>query len=175
VVGAVVGAAVSRLAVAGASATSSLGLPPRPPTPAPTTFPKFLSGTAGIVLWQNFGDPATVFLIHGEHWKPFTHVTIEVVGVGTSSIHPTIDAGGTFNYAINQDHDIFRGPIPPGTYHVVVTGTPFTGTGTRRVQATFLINPPPKNGPPPFPGAPPISPLVRVRASQSPSPSTLPL
>jgi len=53
------------------------------------------------------------------------------------------DLQGTFNYAIDQGHRFFRGPIPPGTYSVVVTGS-----GGRSARASFLVNQP---GPPPPP------------------------
>ncbi len=137
---------------ASASALSSRGhVPPR-------AFPAILTGKPAIVLLQPFGDPATVFLVHGEHWRPRTKVTIEITGVGVSPIMPVVDMSGSFNYAIGQDHDFFTGLIPPGQYHVIVIGTPITGSGTARAAGSFQILPPPPPGslpPPPPNGLPP--------------------
>jgi hypothetical protein len=48
-------------------------------------------------------------------------VTITLVGVGTSAVHPVADRGGTFNYAINQDHEFVAGALPAGTYTIRVS------------------------------------------------------
>jgi hypothetical protein len=101
-------------------------------------------------------------------------VTISVPGYGVSTDHPLVDGVGTFNYTINQDHDIFSGAFPPGTYQVVVTGSPSAGRAPRRVSATFSVNPPPEDGPPP--GAPPPgSPPPGQGARSSTAPSNTPL
>ena len=46
-----------------------------------------------------------------------------------------VDGAGTFNYAINQDHEFFPGPLPPGRYHVLVTAP-----GIRSYRTTFLVS-----------------------------------
>ena len=63
--------------------------------------------------------------------------------MGVSAYHPVADMQGTFNYAIDQGHYFFRGPIPPRTYTVEVTGS-----GGRTASVSFLVHPP-GNGPPP--------------------------
>jgi hypothetical protein len=55
-----------------------------------------------------------------------------------------VDRKGTFNYAIDQGHMFFAGPIPAGQYHVLVTGAQ-----GRRATASFSVGPPP---PPPATG-----------------------
>jgi DNA-binding beta-propeller fold protein YncE len=45
-------------------------------------------------------------------------VTVTLVGVGTSPMHPIVDRGGSFNYAINQDHEFFAGVLPTGVYTI---------------------------------------------------------
>ncbi|HXW44602.1 MAG TPA: serine/threonine-protein kinase [Streptosporangiaceae bacterium] len=78
-------------------------------------------GTAAIGVSQPTGDPDTVFVVHGQGWPVGKHLTITLVGVGTSPIHPVADGAGMFNYAINQDHEFFPGGLPPGIYTVRVT------------------------------------------------------
>jgi hypothetical protein len=69
-------------------------------------------------------------------------LTITLVGVRTSRIHPVTDLMGNFNYAINQDHEFFRGYLPLGIYTVRVTGP-----DGRHAQARFQVLPHP--APPP--------------------------
>jgi hypothetical protein len=118
--------------------SARLAGPPPPGQPPPTAFASTSSGRPAIELLQPYGDPETVFLMHGTGWIPRTHVTVAVVGHGTASWRPPVDAQGTFNYAIGQGNDFFRGPIPPGNYRVMVTGA-----GGRRASATFRVNQPP--------------------------------
>ena len=73
-------------------------------------------------MGQPFGDGNTVFVVHGSGFVPLTQVTVEVIGHGFASFRPTADRMGTFNYAIDQGHMFLAGPIPAGTYHVLVTG-----------------------------------------------------
>jgi serine/threonine protein kinase len=136
----------------------------------PSGFPPIPTGKPAIALLQSFGDPATVFLVHGVHWRPRTKMTIEITGVGVSPVRPVVDMSGSFNYAIGQDHDFFSGLIPPGQYHVVVIGTPITGSGTARATGTFEIFPPPPPGglPPPPPGSFPSSPPSGFPSSPPP-------
>jgi hypothetical protein len=73
-----------------------------------------------VVLAQDFGDPDTGFVVHGQNWPAGRPVTIELVGIGTSRIHPLADDKGMFNYVINQDHEFFPGSLPAGVYTVRV-------------------------------------------------------
>ena len=118
----------------------SAGLP-APPVPGqmpPTAFAPAPGGRPAIALLQPYGDPQTVFLVHGTGWAPLTPVTVTLAGHGAASWRPVVDARGTFNYAIGQGHDFFPGPIPVGYYRVVVTGA-----GGRRASATFQVHLPP--------------------------------
>jgi hypothetical protein len=135
--GAVLG---STLAGPGASTGSAgtLGLPNPPPGPPPSAFPALPAGPPAIALLQPTGDPDTEFLIHGANWTPLSRVTVTLVGHGRSPLRPLVDRQGTFNYAINQSHEFFAGPIPPGVYHVLVTGP-----GGQQVRISFQVVPPP--------------------------------
>jgi hypothetical protein len=53
-----------------------------------------------------------------------------------------VDDAGTFNYAINQDHEFFRGGLPAGTYQVLVTAP-----GGARARASFTVRPGGPGGP----------------------------
>jgi hypothetical protein len=79
------------------------------------------SGVPFIALNQDFGDKYTGFIVHGQNWPLNRPVTITLIGVGASPIHPLADNRGTFNYVINQDHEFFRGGLQPGVYTVRVT------------------------------------------------------
>jgi len=70
--------------------------------------------------------------------------------LSTSRIHPVVDNAGTFNYAVNQDHEFFRGGLPPGRYRVVAS-TP----GGHRATAGFDVVPANPGGPPPGGGSGP--------------------
>jgi hypothetical protein len=127
----------------GAGAGSTVpGFPP--PGPPPSSFPAAPSGSPEIRMLQPMGDPDTIFLIHGTGWVPRSRVTVTLAGHGTSPVRPVVDQKGTFNYAVNQQHEFFPQRLPPGVYHVVVTGP-----GGHRARARFLVNtPPPGQGPP---------------------------
>jgi len=128
----------------GAAGTSGTvpGFPP--PGPPPSSFPAAPSGSPEIRMLQPMGDPDTIFLIHGTGWVPRSRVTVSLAGHGVSPVRPVVDQKGTFNYAVNQQHEFFPQRIPPGVYDVVVTGP-----GGRRAGARFLVNtPPPGQGPP---------------------------
>ena len=100
-----------------------------------------LTGKPAMAVNQLSGDPNTTFVILGAGFAPGTHVTIQLVGAGISPDHPPVDPrGGTFKYVIDQGHEFFPGPLPPGAYQVVVTAP----GGVRRT-ATFTVT----NGPPP--------------------------
>jgi hypothetical protein len=79
------------------------------------------SGPPRIGLNQDFGDQNTGFMVHGDDWPPNQPVTIVLVGIKASPIHPLTDNRGTFNYVINQDHEFFAGGLRPGIYTVRVT------------------------------------------------------
>jgi hypothetical protein len=126
----------------------SAGLPLPPPGGLPpTAFAAPPRGRPAIESLQSFGDPNTVFLVHGTGWIPRTRVTVRLAGHGAARFRPVADDLGTFNYAIGQEHDFFPGPIPPGTYRVVVTGA-----GGRHASTTFQVRPltsPPPSSPSP--------------------------
>jgi Protein kinase domain len=78
-------------------------------------------GVPVIAVNQPAGDPHTGFVIHGQSWPPGEPVTIDLVGVRVSPIHPVADERGMFNYVINQDHEFFPGGLPDRIYTVRVT------------------------------------------------------
>jgi hypothetical protein len=84
---------------------------------------------------QPTGDGYTVFVVHGQRYPPFSQVAIALVGVDRPAVQVPVDGAGTFNYAINQNHEFFRGPLPPGHYIVLVTAP-----GVRAYRARFLVN-----------------------------------
>jgi hypothetical protein len=75
-------------------------------------------------------------MVHGQNWPVHGPVTIELVGVGSSPIHPLSDDRGTFNYVINQDHEFFAGGLPPGIYTVRVSDQ-----AGASAEAKFQVNP----------------------------------
>jgi hypothetical protein len=120
-----------------------IGPPPQPPpgggSPPPggscETLAELSSGTPAIGVSQPTGDAATIFIIRGQSWPEGGTLTITLVGVGTSRYHPVVDEDGTFNYALNQDHDFFAGSIPAGTYTVQATDA-----GGSSAQARFRVS-----------------------------------
>ena len=76
-------------------------------------------------------------MVHGQNWPPQTRLTIALAGVHAAAIHPVTDARGMFNYAINQDHEFFRGGLPLGVYVALVTGP-----HGRSARARFEVVPP---------------------------------
>ena len=110
-----------------------------------------------VCVSQPYGDGDTVYVIHGSGFVPFSSVTVSLVGVGvspdrpvTTPDRPVVDREGTFNYAIDQGHHFFPGPIPAGTYRAVVTAP-----GAGSVSASFEVNPAGPQPPPPPPGGEP--------------------
>jgi hypothetical protein len=124
------------------------GTGPPPAAPPPCTTPA--AGSAPqLCVSQPYGDTETVYVIHGSGFVPGTPVTVRLAGVGVSPDHPVADRLGSFNYAIDQGHYFFSGPIPPGTYSAVVTAP-----GGRSARASFRVDPAgsgPPPGPPPAP------------------------
>jgi Protein kinase domain len=122
------------------------GIPP----PPPGQLPSGTSRTPEVLVNQPLGDGNTIFVIHGSGWIPHTQVTLDLAGRGVHRARITADDLGTFNYAINQEHEFFPGRMPPGTYLVVVIGA-----GGRRAHVRFQVaQAPPGAGPPPG-GSPP--------------------
>jgi Protein kinase domain len=112
-------------------------IPPPPgggPGPGQGPPPSADSGQPGVALNQAYGDSNTIFVVHGVDWPVGKPITIALVGVGTSPVHPVADSAGTFNYAINQDHEFFRGGLPAGIYTVLITGA-----GGIRAEARFRV------------------------------------
>jgi Protein kinase domain len=116
----------------GVSAPPGLGPLIQPPPQAGQSGP--YDGPPSIAVSQPTGDGNTVFVIHGQGWPAGKRVTVALVGVGTSPIHPVADRMATFNYAINQNHEFFSGGLPPGVYTVVVTDA-----AGARAQAKFEV------------------------------------
>jgi serine/threonine protein kinase len=107
------------------------GLPPAPVSGA-TERPV---GPPRIVMNQPIGDGHTNFIVHGSGWRPGRVITIRLAGKQASAAMPIVDRTGTFNYAINQNHEFFPGELPPGRYEVVVTAL-----GGASAEATFTVN-----------------------------------
>jgi hypothetical protein len=127
---------------------------PGAPQAPPSSFPVLPTGVAAIGMVQPFGDGATGFVLHGTGWPPGRRVTVALAGVGVAAFRPLTDRVGTFNYTIDQDHAFFPGFMPPGVYHVVVTGP-----GRRHATTHFQVAPAPRpgdpnSGPPPGIGPP---------------------
>jgi hypothetical protein len=113
--------------------------------------------TPELCVSQPIGDGDTVFIIHGTGFRTFTTVTVQLLGVGvgpyepvTSTVQPTTDMQGTFNYAVDQGHVFFSGPIPPGIYKVTASES-----GGLSASASFQVNANAQGGQgPPGPGPP---------------------
>jgi Protein kinase domain len=158
----------------GAEAAGS-GQPQLPPPPPANTIVVPASqaslsprqaGRPNIAFYQRFGDSHTVFVLHGEGWKPGERITVALSG-HASGEHPIVDDAGTFNYAINQGHEFFRGGLPPGTYDVTVTAS-----GGVQATASFTVRPALPPGPPGGSGPPPgSSPPVRSPGSTTDPPA----
>ncbi len=110
--------------------------------------------TPELCVSQPFGDGYTVYVIHGTGFPQFTTVTVQLVGLGvapysplTSADQPTTDIQGTFNYAVDQGHRFFSGPIPPGIYKV--TATESDGSSA---SVSIQVNAAAQGGPPGAPG-----------------------
>jgi serine/threonine protein kinase len=150
-------------AAVGFAVAASRPPPPVPPpdtvvVPAPqASLSARQAGRPQVAFYQTFGDSHTVFVLHGEGWTPGQTVTVVLSG-RVSPVHPVVDEAGTFSYAINQDHEFFRGGLPAGTYHVTVSAP-----DGARAMASFVVHP----GGPGSPGASPP-------AGHGPPPGSLP-
>lgn len=107
-----------------------------------------VSSTPVLCVSQPYGNGDTVFVIHGSGFVPDTPVTISLVGVGTSKERPIVDPQGTFSYALDQGHQFFPGPIPPGTYTAIATVP-----GNRSWGVSFTVNSLPPQSPPTGPAS----------------------
>ena len=128
------------------ASTTTSGTDPGPVASPPPCTPHQPGTTPELCVSQPFGDGDTVFIIHGTGFRRFVTVTVRLVGVGVSPDHPVTDLQGAFNYAIDQGHRFFSGPIPPGDYKVVVTAS-----GEHSASASFQVNPAANGGPPGLP------------------------
>lgn len=111
------------------SNTTSLGpVLPRPGQLGPPGAPGGpQTGVPFVGLNQPYGDSNTTFVLHGQNWPPGALLTITLLRGNSASlrrlkspIQPLSDGAGTFNYAINQDHEFFSGGLPVGIYTVRV-------------------------------------------------------
>jgi serine/threonine protein kinase len=112
--------------------------PPQGPPPVPLSGASDRpTGNPRIVVNQPLGDGNTVFVVHGTGWTPGQRITVRLTGRPVSPTTPIVDITGTFNYALNQEHEFFAGPLPAGVHHVVVT--PYGGGA--RAETTFRVHP----------------------------------
>jgi serine/threonine protein kinase len=107
-------------------------LPPGPPPVPLSGATDRPTGNPAIVVNQPFGDRDTVFVVHGTGWPPGARITMRLGGQ-VSPATPTVDRAGTFNYAINQNHEFFPGRLPPGILRVVAT------SGSARAETGFRV------------------------------------
>jgi serine/threonine protein kinase len=143
-----VGTAAALLLLGGAIGGAFAGRPgaPRygpPPGPPPDQVPTDSqsgsprpTGKPRIALNQTFGDGNTGFVVHGAGLSPGQKIAIRLDNGHVSPFMPVVDFGGTFNYAINQNHEFFPGKLPPGKHQVAVTAS---GT-SRQLGASFDVN-----------------------------------
>jgi serine/threonine protein kinase len=91
--------------------------PRRPPPP-----PGAIDQINGQILTVDppIGDPNTVFVLHCTGWPAGRAVTVSLVG-GRSVPAGSVDGGGNFTYTVNQQHELFAGPIPPGVHRIRAT------------------------------------------------------
>ena len=92
-------------------------------------------GPPRIQVNQPTGDGDTNFVVHGTGWRPHTTVTVQLAGRPPSTQMPIVDRAGTFNYTINQQHEFFPGPLPAGTYRVLVAAP-----DGARGETSFTVN-----------------------------------
>jgi hypothetical protein len=159
-------------ATAAATATFPTLPPPPPADPGlpPSTLPSGTSTKPELVMGQRYGDGDTSFVVHGSGFVPLTRAQVHLIGHGVAPFRPTVDQKGTFNYAIDQSHVFFAGPIPAGTYHVLVTGA-----RGRRATATFQVHPqPPSRTGRPLPSGPRPAPSAQPSPTPSAQPSPTP-
>ncbi len=128
-----------------AGTTPTFSPPPPGVGPPPGFDPRGQAAATGkpaVDISQPTGDGNTTFDVSGAGFLAGAPVTVRLVGVGVSPDHPKADNTGFFNYVINQNHEFFRGPLPPGLYQVVVTAA-----GVRRTVSFTVNNSPLPPGP----------------------------
>ncbi|GAA3209072.1 serine/threonine-protein kinase [Actinocorallia longicatena] len=113
-----------------ATAPNPVGLPPPPPSGEEAK----PDGRPKVVVNQPMGDKNTVFVLHGTGWRPGERISVRIGG-RTARTRPAVDRKGTFNYAVNQNHEFWRGALPEGNHIVTVTGK----AGHR--STTFVVHP----------------------------------
>lgn len=116
------------------------GRPPNGPPPGPPPSPPNGldpdPGPPRVTLNQPSGDQDTTPVLSGSGLPRGTTVTVALQGGRTSPYRLPVDRTGTFHYTINQAHEFFAGPIPPGP-HVFVVRYP----GGQDLRATFEVHP----------------------------------
>jgi hypothetical protein len=127
---------------AGSNNPATLPLVP-PAGPPPSSLAPLSGKSPGIEMLQPVGDGATGFVVHGAGWPPRSTVTLTLAGRGVPVV---VDGAGAFNYAIDQGHVFYPGPIPVGRHDVVVSGA-----GGRRLSTSFQVLSPPPPGASPAP------------------------
>ncbi len=145
-----VSASSSTTSSSSTSSSSTAGsIAPGPVTAPPPCTPHLRDTTPELCVSQPYGDGYTVYIIHGTGFAPFATITVRLVGVGVSPDHPVAspdhpvtDLQGAFNYAVDQGHRFFSGPIPPGVYQVTVTAP-----GGRVASVRFQVNGAANGGP----------------------------
>jgi serine/threonine protein kinase len=119
--GAWLSSGASPAAVSTLSARRQPGGPPAGPPPLPGQQSPGVAGQRQLILNQMQGDGYTTYVVSGRGLAPFAQVTVRLAGVNVPVATVFTDRAGAFNYVINQGLAMFHGPIPPGTYNVVVT------------------------------------------------------
>jgi hypothetical protein len=136
--GAVIGATMAGHRRPQPQRTVYLTPPPPPPLPQQLSAPAPSAQHPPkpvIGMNQTAGDSLTGFVVIGRGWPPGQPVTIALTGVRASPGHPRADSAGTFNYAINQDHEFFGRGLTPRKYQVVVTAP-----GGAKAVTGFTVN-----------------------------------
>ena len=77
---------------------------------------------AAIRLGPTVGTSSTVFVVYGTKWPPGQPLTLQLFGIKAPIQRVYSDPFGNFSFKINRHHEFFRGPLPAGTYHLVVAG-----------------------------------------------------
>jgi serine/threonine protein kinase len=112
------------------------GPPPDDPPPPRNPADAGSGGPPKLIINQPRGDKDTVPVLQGTGWRPGTQVTVRVLGGPTSPVHPVIDRAGSFNYTVNQAHELFPDGLPSG-HLVLVASAP----GGPQLQVGFEVNP----------------------------------
>jgi serine/threonine protein kinase len=129
---------------AGTSSPAGVNQPGPGREPPIVTGSQVSKGKPRIGLYQPQGDPFTIFVVEGRNWPRDVMITLRLAGFRQPLGHVIADGAGSFNYAINQNLGYFPSGIPPGRYKVLVTAP----TGAK-ATVSFIVIPPPGQGPPP--------------------------